>query len=126
MRPGLEDAARMRGCQPENPVLRPGQFADAWEMLATEVHAIAIEHGWWEASRNDGELIALMHAELSEALEEWRKEDCNNERLAEELADCVIRVMDYAIARGLALGDAIETKVASNATRPWRHGGKRA
>ena len=34
-----------------------------------EVHQTAIDHGWWETDRNIGEQIALMHSELSEALE---------------------------------------------------------
>jgi hypothetical protein len=34
---------------------------------------IAIEKGWWEGERNEGELIALMHSELSEGLEAIRK-----------------------------------------------------
>lgn len=37
------------------------------------VHKTAVEHGWWEnGDRNMGEVIALMHSELSEALEAWR------------------------------------------------------
>lgn len=39
---------------------------------AAEIHQTAVEHGFWEADRNFGEMIALMHSELSEALEEHR------------------------------------------------------
>lgn len=39
---------------------------------AEEIHRIAVEHGFWEGDRNFGEQIALMHSELSEALEEHR------------------------------------------------------
>ena len=40
--------------------------------FAKEVHENAIAHGWWDEERSDGTLRSLMHAELSEALEEYR------------------------------------------------------
>ena len=47
-------------------------FVNAFNALADEVHATAREKGWWDTQRNNGELIALMHSELSEALEALR------------------------------------------------------
>lgn len=88
---------------------------------------VAVEHGWWQADRNDGEAIALMHSELSEALEELRSpEGIDWGLVAEELADTVIRIMDYCGGRGLDLEDAIAKKIEINRKRPYRHGGKRA
>ena len=39
---------------------------DQW---AREIHEIAVEHGWWDEERSFGEIVALCHSELSEALE---------------------------------------------------------
>jgi hypothetical protein len=38
--------------------------------FAKEIHQNAVEHGWWDTKRTFGEIIALCHSELSEALEE--------------------------------------------------------
>ena len=43
--------------------------------LQREAHAIAKEHGWWDEPRSFGDLIALVHSELSEALEAYRERE---------------------------------------------------
>lgn len=88
-----------------------------------ECHAIAKEKGWWDGERNDGELIALMHSELSELLEAMRTHG-NKETIAEELADCCIRIFDYCGARDINLEQALLKKIEYNKTRPYRHGKK--
>ena len=87
-------------------------------------HSVAKEKGWWPDERNDGELIALMHSELSEALEAMRAHAPKDE-IAEELADCCIRIFDYCGARGIDLQKSIEEKIKKNRTRPYRHGNKK-
>lgn len=80
---------------------------------------------WWPSdvrTRNKGEAIALMHSELSEALEGERKnlmDDHLPDRPAAEveLADCLIRIFDYAYAFGYDLEGAFQDKMKYNATR---------
>lgn len=88
-----------------------------------ECHRIAKEKGWWKEPRNDGELIALMHSELSEALEAMRSSG-RKEDIAEELADCCIRIFDYCGAKEIDLEKDLLKKIEYNKTRPYRHGKK--
>lgn len=120
--------------------------------LQREVHRTAVEHGWWEAGeRNMGEMIALMHSELSEALEAYRDSEpvlhykyagmaparyieepevdgvlgkpCG---IASEFADTIIRIADTCEKLGIPLAEALVRKAQYNETRPYRHGGKLA
>jgi len=75
--------------------------------------------GFW-VSNNKGEKLALIHSEVSEALEAVRNSDAADE--VEELADIVIRVLDYAGYHGFDLGAAIHQKMLANYACPYRHG----
>jgi hypothetical protein len=103
-----------------------------------EVHENAVNHGWWDGQeRSFGELIALCHSELSEALEEYRaghKPDetytsvqstgYKPEGIPSELADCVIRIFDMCGHYEINIESMLEEKHKFNKTRPFKHGGK--
>jgi len=91
--------------------------------LIEDCYRIAKEKGWWDKERSDGEIIALMHSELSEALEAMRNHKSQDE-IAEELADCCIRIFDYCGAKKIDLAMTLLKKIEYNKTRPYRHGKK--
>ena len=84
---------------------------------------------WWQdvnsgqpIKRNKGELLALIHSEISEALEGERKnlmdDKLPHRKMAEvELVDALIRILDYAAGFGYDLQGAFDEKMAFNAQR---------
>jgi len=110
--------------------------------LQQKAHRTAKEHGFWENFPYDStwhhfvaSKLALVHAEVSEALEEVRRaiwpgdlvagairEDGKPEGFASELADIIIRVLDLAEGLDLNLEPMLEHKMAFNETREHRHG----
>ena len=102
--------------------------------LIEKSHNIAISKGWWDKEREIPELIALIHSELSEALEEYRVsenldiryEKNKPEGFVVELADVLIRIFDLSGKYKIDLNKALETKLKYNETREYRHGNKKA
>ena len=93
------------------------------------VHKTATDAGWYQdpatgepVERNVGEVIALMHSELSEALEAYRS-DLMDDKLTTrpgievEFADCIIRILDTAAAMKLDIAGAIVAKNRFNKER---------
>jgi len=97
-----------------------GQITD----LANEIHDTAKAHGWWEGKRSFGDLIALMHSELSEALEAYR-DGKTDAAVGIEFADVIIRVLDACVGLGYPIEKIMIEKMEYNKTRPYRHGGKK-
>ena len=101
--------------------------------VAKDIHENAVQHGWWDEERGFPEVLALIHSELSEALEEYRdgrKPDevyyCSGkpEGVPIELADAIIRILDYCAFAGIDIDKAISDKHEYNKSRPYKHGGK--
>jgi len=106
-------------------------FACACKKMVGEVHQNAVDHGWWEGEFNFAEKIALMHSELSEALEGFRHGNRPDHHIPEfnnvevELADVVIRIFDFCGHQEIDIGKVIVEKHNYNLTRAYKHGGKK-
>ena len=105
---------------------------EKYEISESEVTALsAIQHkcynqskdmGWHSKPREVGTMLALIHSEVSEALEGVRKnlmdDHLPHRKMVEvELADAVIRILDLGGALDLDISGAIAEKLKYNAKR---------
>ena len=110
---------------------RPISYMDV-NQLATVCHYLAAKAGWWnEYHEGDNTLkkhfiagkMALVHSEVSEALEGFRKNRMddhlpNRPQIEVEIADAIIRMLDMAGALKLDVAGAIGEKLIYNTQRP--------
>lgn len=121
-----------------------------FEDMIDEVHRCNVEHGWFNQSRSVGDEMALLHSEVSEALEDFRRghmitqyryhgglgeyftDAPENEEMSpgkpvgfpSEMADILIRLFDTCKRHDIDLVEEFRIKMRYNWTRPQLHGGK--
>ena len=101
-------------------------------IMLAEVRANNSAKGWRQNTRTFGDHIALLHSEVTEALEAYRihkmapytSPDGKPNDVYSEIADLFIRTLDFCDMYGIDLQAEYERKMAYNRTRDFRHGGK--
>lgn len=88
--------------------------------LRDECYQNALLKGFHDEKREVGTALALIHSEVSEALEAHRHG--NIEEFAEELADIIIRTLDTAGSENIDIGQAVVDKMSKNRQRSRLHG----
>ncbi len=99
-------------------------------LLSGSIHDLHVKKGFYVEDRSVSHLMGLVMTELAEIVEDDRKfeSDRKSEKIPEftkeeeEVADAIIRLLDFAGHRMLRIGAAIVAKHEYNATRPPLHG----
>lgn len=99
--------------------------------LSEVCHGLACQSGWWtdlktgedlHGKRNIPEMLCLIHSEISEAMEGFRKNLADDKlphrkAIEVELADALIRIYDLAGSMDMDIGGAVMEKLAFNQSR---------
>ena len=119
-----EAKERLKHIMPQGNFIHHHHDLDSAAMIC---HLVAVSRNWWHEAdgtpkkRNIGEMIALIHSEVSEALEGARR-DLPSDHIpgslfGEEMGDVFIRVGDLAYATGVDMAWTTFTKLSFNFVR---------
>ena len=105
-------------------------FCTNFKSIQNETYKVAQSKGWYVGDTEDSELLLGLHAEVAEVAEAIRHNNPPSDKMPayssveEELADVIIRVMNFAQHKDLNVPGAILAKIEFNKTRNYRHGNK--
>lgn len=103
------------------------EWTDAIEGMIGQVYVINQMNGWYEKDRSFGDDIALLHSEVSEMFEAYRKDNFTGEKdsVQDEAADILIRLLDTCYRHDINLYAQFAKKCKINSERGYLHGGKK-
>lgn len=127
----------------ELPAYADGDTPAILNELAANIYEWAAAKGFWEVPvpalqtpeaenyllrLRKTQKLMLVVTELAELVEGLRTQQGPSAKILgftneeEEIADAMIRLLDYSGAFGLRIGEALAAKMAYNEGRPWKHG----
>lgn len=105
------------------------EMTDAIEGMIGFIHVVNVANGWFDGTKREfGMELALIHSEVSEMLEAYRKDNWSGEKdsVQDEAADILIRLLDFCYRNDINLTKQFFAKMRINEGRGYRHGGKLA